>query len=175
MHYTTADPNGSTLFFLLMVMGVNSGNHRLPHADIITFDTVRHFAISFDRIVTFEWEWFPRGGRLGPRPRLPPSSVSHFLQPLSHPPTLALSLCLPDEGVWDSFIRLLPSTSRSVTVPLERLRSGISYEFRVIAVNRYGYGQPSTPSAALAGKHTCTCARAHTHTRSTDSNCPYVV
>ncbi|XP_075890891.1 protein sidekick-1-like isoform X2 [Nelusetta ayraudi] len=55
-----------------------------------------------------------------------------------------------DEGVWDSFIRLLPSTSRSVTVPLERLRSGISYEFRVIAVNRYGYGQPSTPSAALA-------------------------
>ncbi|XP_010789190.1 protein sidekick-1-like [Notothenia coriiceps] len=55
-----------------------------------------------------------------------------------------------DEGVWDSFIRLLPPTSRSVSVPLERLRSGISYEFRVIAVNRYGYGQPSTPSAALA-------------------------
>ncbi|XP_053193293.1 protein sidekick-1-like [Scomber japonicus] len=55
-----------------------------------------------------------------------------------------------DEGVWDSFIRLLPPTSRSVSVPLERLRSGISYEFRVIAVNRYGYGHPSTPSAALA-------------------------
>ncbi|KAM9314722.1 protein sidekick-1 [Pholidichthys leucotaenia] len=55
-----------------------------------------------------------------------------------------------DEGVWDSFIRLLPPNSRSVSVPLERLRSGISYEFRVIAVNRYGYGQPSTPSAALA-------------------------
>uniref|UniRef100_A0A8C4GZ86 Protein sidekick-1 n=1 Tax=Dicentrarchus labrax TaxID=13489 RepID=A0A8C4GZ86_DICLA len=55
-----------------------------------------------------------------------------------------------DEGVWDSFIRLLPPSSRSVSVPLERLRSGISYEFRVIAVNRYGYGQPSTPSAALA-------------------------
>uniref|UniRef100_A0A8C4GVX7 Protein sidekick-1 n=1 Tax=Dicentrarchus labrax TaxID=13489 RepID=A0A8C4GVX7_DICLA len=54
-----------------------------------------------------------------------------------------------DEGVWDSFIRLLPPSSRSVSVPLERLRSGISYEFRVIAVNRYGYGQPSTPSAAL--------------------------
>uniref|UniRef100_A0A8C4GWL9 Protein sidekick-1 n=1 Tax=Dicentrarchus labrax TaxID=13489 RepID=A0A8C4GWL9_DICLA len=52
-----------------------------------------------------------------------------------------------DEGVWDSFIRLLPPSSRSVSVPLERLRSGISYEFRVIAVNRYGYGQPSTPSA----------------------------
>ncbi|XP_073323462.1 protein sidekick-1 [Pagrus major] len=55
-----------------------------------------------------------------------------------------------DEGVWDSFIRLISPGSRSVTVPLERLRSGISYEFRVIAVNRYGYGQPSTPSAALA-------------------------
>ncbi|XP_070712624.1 protein sidekick-1-like [Pempheris klunzingeri] len=55
-----------------------------------------------------------------------------------------------DEGVWDSFIRLLPPSSRSVSVPLERLRSGISYEFRVIGVNRYGYGQPSTPTAALA-------------------------
>ncbi|KAA8595226.1 hypothetical protein FQN60_012361, partial [Etheostoma spectabile] len=55
-----------------------------------------------------------------------------------------------DEGVWDSFIRLLPLSSRSVSVPLERLRSGISYEFRVIAVNRYGYGEPSTPTAALA-------------------------
>uniref|UniRef100_A0A665U7P0 Sidekick cell adhesion molecule 1a n=1 Tax=Echeneis naucrates TaxID=173247 RepID=A0A665U7P0_ECHNA len=54
-----------------------------------------------------------------------------------------------DEGVWDSFIRPLPPSSRSVSVPLERLRSGISYEFRVIAVNGFGYGQPSTPSAAL--------------------------
>ncbi|XP_061575564.1 protein sidekick-1-like isoform X2 [Cololabis saira] len=54
-----------------------------------------------------------------------------------------------DEGVWDSFIRLLPPSSRSVSVPLERLRPGISYEFRVIAVNRFGFGQPSTPSAAL--------------------------
>nr|XP_043884140.1 protein sidekick-1-like [Solea senegalensis] len=55
-----------------------------------------------------------------------------------------------DEGVWDSFIRPLPPSTRSVSVPMERLRSGISYEFRVIAVNRYGYGQPSAPSAALA-------------------------
>uniref|UniRef100_A0AAQ5Y217 Sidekick cell adhesion molecule 1a n=1 Tax=Amphiprion ocellaris TaxID=80972 RepID=A0AAQ5Y217_AMPOC len=54
-----------------------------------------------------------------------------------------------DEGMWDSFIRTLPASSRSVSVPLERLRSEISYEFRVIAVNRFGYGQPSTPSAAL--------------------------
>ncbi|XP_061535889.1 protein sidekick-1 isoform X1 [Phycodurus eques] len=55
-----------------------------------------------------------------------------------------------DEGVWDSFVRLLSAGSRSVSVPLERLRPGISYEFRVIAVNRFGFGQPSTPSAALA-------------------------
>ncbi|XP_076004254.1 protein sidekick-1-like isoform X2 [Genypterus blacodes] len=55
-----------------------------------------------------------------------------------------------DEGVWDSFIRTLPPSSRSVSVPLDRLRSGVSYEFRVIAVNNYGYGHPSTPSAALA-------------------------
>lgn len=47
-------------------------------------------------------------------------------------------------------------------MPLERLRSGISYEFRVIAVNSYGYGQPSAPSAALAGKHTHTHTRTHT-------------
>uniref|UniRef100_A0A8C4ZYE7 Sidekick cell adhesion molecule 1 n=1 Tax=Gadus morhua TaxID=8049 RepID=A0A8C4ZYE7_GADMO len=55
-----------------------------------------------------------------------------------------------DEGVWDSFIRLLPPSSRSASVPMERLRSGISYEFRVIAINRYGYGEPSSPSTALA-------------------------
>ncbi|XP_034045142.1 protein sidekick-1-like isoform X2 [Thalassophryne amazonica] len=55
-----------------------------------------------------------------------------------------------DEGVWESFVRLLPPDSRSVSLPLERLRSGISYEFRVIAINHYGYGQPSTPTAALA-------------------------
>lgn len=71
--------------------------------------------------------------------------------------SLAFCLSLPpssDEGVWDSFIRLIPPSSRSVTVPLERLRSGISYEFRVIAINRYGYGQPSAPTAALAGNYT---------------------
>ncbi|XP_029008126.1 protein sidekick-1-like isoform X2 [Betta splendens] len=55
-----------------------------------------------------------------------------------------------DEGLWESFSRPLPASSRSISVPLERLRSGISYEFRVVAVNRYGYGEPSTPSASLA-------------------------
>ncbi|XP_077460380.1 sidekick cell adhesion molecule 1b [Stigmatopora argus] len=55
-----------------------------------------------------------------------------------------------DEGLWDSFVRLLSPGTRSVSVPLERLRPGISYEFRVIAINRFGFGQPSKPSAALA-------------------------
>uniref|UniRef100_A0A6Q2Y236 Sidekick cell adhesion molecule 1a n=1 Tax=Esox lucius TaxID=8010 RepID=A0A6Q2Y236_ESOLU len=57
-----------------------------------------------------------------------------------------------DEGIWDSFIRLLPPSSRSVTVEMDRLRSGVGYEFRVIAVNHYGYGEPSTPSASLADR-----------------------
>lgn len=82
--------------------------------------------------------------------------LSCLCLPIYQSLTLSLSLSA-DEGVWESFVRLLPPNSRSVSVPLERLRSGISYEFRIIAVNRYGYGEPSTPSASLAGKHS------HTH------------
>ena len=98
-----------------------------------------------------------------PPPPLPSSPPPPSPAPplVLRPPSLPLSA---DEGVWDSFIRLISPSSRSVTVPLERLRSGISYEFRVIAVNRYGYGQPSTPSAALAGKHRHTRAQTHTRT-----------
>lgn len=92
-------------------------------------------------------------------------------QTLPPPPPLSLPLSA-DEGVWDSFIRLISPSSRSVTVPLERLRSGISYEFRVIAVNRYGYGQPSTPSAALAGKHRHTRANTLTHTHTPKGDQP---
>lgn len=81
-------------------------------------------------------------------------SLHHILRQRSLPPPLPPPLSpSPDEGVWDSFIRLIPPSSRSVTVPLERLRSGISYEFRVIGINRYGYGQPSAPTAALAGNY----------------------
>ena len=83
--------------------------------------------------------------------------------------SLFLSLALfPDEGVWDSFIRLIPPSSRSVTIPLERLRSGISYEFRVIAINRYGYGQPSAPTAALAGNYTWQRALTYTPNMETE-------
>lgn len=58
-----------------------------------------------------------------------------------------------DEGLWDTFVRYLPPTSTSHTVSLERLRHGISYQFRVLAVNEHGYGEPSAPSAAMSGKH----------------------
>ena len=70
-----------------------------------------------------------------------------------------------DEGVWDSFVRLLPPSSRTVSVAMDRLRSGVGYEFRVIAVNRYGYGEPSSPSAALAGNHTHSYTLSLSHTQ----------
>ncbi|KAG5278462.1 hypothetical protein AALO_G00099230 [Alosa alosa] len=55
-----------------------------------------------------------------------------------------------DEGLWDAFVKQLPPSSTSHSISLERLRPGVSYEFRVIAVNRYGYGDPSPASAAMS-------------------------
>ncbi|KAK7162105.1 hypothetical protein R3I94_004680 [Phoxinus phoxinus] len=55
-----------------------------------------------------------------------------------------------DEGLWDTFVKHLPPGSFSYTVSLDRLRSGVAYEFRVIAVNRLGYGDPSQPSTAMS-------------------------
>ncbi|XP_062868629.1 protein sidekick-1 isoform X2 [Trichomycterus rosablanca] len=57
-----------------------------------------------------------------------------------------------DEGLWDTFVRHLPPSSTSHTVSLERLRHGVSYQFRVLAVNEYGYGEPSAPSAAMSAQ-----------------------
>ncbi len=57
----------------------------------------------------------------------------------------------PDEGLWDTFVKQLPAGSFSYTISLDRLRSGVAYEFRVIAVNRFGYGDPSPPSTAMSG------------------------
>ncbi|KAJ8246101.1 hypothetical protein GJAV_G00263660, partial [Gymnothorax javanicus] len=57
-----------------------------------------------------------------------------------------------DEGLWDTFVKHLPPSSLSHSVSLDRLRQGVSYEFRVIAVNEFGYGDPSTPSAALSAQ-----------------------
>ncbi|XP_039507778.1 protein sidekick-1 [Pimephales promelas] len=55
-----------------------------------------------------------------------------------------------DEGLWDTFVKHLPPGSFSYTISLDRLRSGVAYEFRVIAVNRLGYGDPSQPSTAMS-------------------------
>ncbi|XP_048847436.1 protein sidekick-1-like [Brienomyrus brachyistius] len=57
-----------------------------------------------------------------------------------------------DEGLWDTFAKNLPSSSTSHSVSLDRLRSGVSYQFRVLAVNRHGYGEPSAPSAVTSGQ-----------------------
>lgn len=39
----------------------------------------------------------------------------------------------------------------SYTFSMDILKQGVSYDFRVIAVNDYGYGTPSTPSPAVSG------------------------
>uniref|UniRef100_A0A673I3C1 Protein sidekick-1-like n=1 Tax=Sinocyclocheilus rhinocerous TaxID=307959 RepID=A0A673I3C1_9TELE len=57
-----------------------------------------------------------------------------------------------DEGMWDTFVRHLPPTSTSHSVSLDRLRQGISYQFRVLAINEFGYGEPSAPSAAMSAQ-----------------------
>uniref|UniRef100_A0A8B9KIH4 Sidekick cell adhesion molecule 1a n=1 Tax=Astyanax mexicanus TaxID=7994 RepID=A0A8B9KIH4_ASTMX len=54
-----------------------------------------------------------------------------------------------DEGLWDTFVRHLPPSSTSHAISLDRLRQGVSYQFRVLAVNEFGYGEPSAPSAAM--------------------------
>lgn len=35
---------------------------------------------------------------------------------------------------------------------MELLKQGITYDFRVIAVNDYGYGSPSLPSPSISGE-----------------------
>lgn len=39
----------------------------------------------------------------------------------------------------------------SYTFSMDILKQGVSYDFRVIAVNDYGYGTPSTPSPSVSG------------------------
>lgn len=68
--------------------------------------------------------------------------------------SLQVTLLFADEGMWDTFVRHLPPTSTSHSVSLDRLRQGISYQFRVLAINEFGYGEPSAPSAAMSGNYT---------------------
>uniref|UniRef100_A0A8C2RZL3 Sidekick cell adhesion molecule 1 n=1 Tax=Capra hircus TaxID=9925 RepID=A0A8C2RZL3_CAPHI len=57
-----------------------------------------------------------------------------------------------DEGLWDMFAKDIPRGATSYTVSLDQLRQGVTYEFRVVAVNQAGYGEPSSPSAAVSGR-----------------------
>nr|XP_060642877.1 protein sidekick-1 isoform X2 [Anolis sagrei ordinatus] len=55
-----------------------------------------------------------------------------------------------DEGLWDLFVKDIPRGATSYTISLEKLKPGVSYEFRVVAVNDFGYGEPSAPSVAVS-------------------------
>ncbi|XP_006889806.1 PREDICTED: protein sidekick-1-like [Elephantulus edwardii] len=57
-----------------------------------------------------------------------------------------------DEGLWDMFVKDIPRSATSYTVHLDTLRHGVSYEFRVVAVNEVGYGEPSSPSMAVSAQ-----------------------
>lgn len=57
-----------------------------------------------------------------------------------------------DEGLWDMFAKDIPRGATSYTVSLDQLRQGVTYEFRVVAVNQAGYGEPSSPSAAVSAQ-----------------------
>lgn len=57
----------------------------------------------------------------------------------------------PDEGLWDILIKDIPKEVTSYTFSMDILKQGVSYDFRVIAVNDYGYGTPSTPSPSVSG------------------------
>ncbi|XP_047569359.1 protein sidekick-1 isoform X2 [Lutra lutra] len=57
-----------------------------------------------------------------------------------------------DEGLWDVFAKDIPRGATSYTVSLDKLRQGVTYEFRVVAVNQAGYGEPSSPSTAVSAQ-----------------------
>ncbi|XP_004394197.1 PREDICTED: protein sidekick-1 [Odobenus rosmarus divergens] len=57
-----------------------------------------------------------------------------------------------DEGLWDMFVKDIPHSATSYTVSLDKLRQGVTYEFRVVAMNQAGYGEPSSPSTAVSAQ-----------------------
>uniref|UniRef100_A0A674DQG1 Sidekick cell adhesion molecule 2 n=1 Tax=Salmo trutta TaxID=8032 RepID=A0A674DQG1_SALTR len=57
-----------------------------------------------------------------------------------------------DEGLWDILIKDIPKEVTSYAFNMDILKQGVSYDFRVIGVNDYGYGSPSPPSASISAK-----------------------
>uniref|UniRef100_A0A8C9TQV2 Sidekick cell adhesion molecule 2 n=1 Tax=Scleropages formosus TaxID=113540 RepID=A0A8C9TQV2_SCLFO len=57
-----------------------------------------------------------------------------------------------DEGLWDILIKDIPKEVTSYTFNMEILKQGVSYDFRVIGVNDYGYGSPSPPSPSISAQ-----------------------
>ncbi|XP_051792489.1 protein sidekick-2 isoform X3 [Erpetoichthys calabaricus] len=57
-----------------------------------------------------------------------------------------------DEGLWDILIKDIPKEVTSYTFNMEMLKQGVSYDFRVIGVNDYGYGSPSSPSPSISAQ-----------------------
>ena len=53
------------------------------------------------------------------------------------------------------FAKDIPRSATSYTVSLDKLRQGVTYEFRVVAVNQAGNGEPSSPSTAVSGREPC--------------------
>uniref|UniRef100_A0A8C8DYX5 Sidekick cell adhesion molecule 2b n=1 Tax=Oryzias sinensis TaxID=183150 RepID=A0A8C8DYX5_9TELE len=57
-----------------------------------------------------------------------------------------------DEGLWDILIKDIPKDATSHTFNMDILKQGVSYDFRVIGVNDYGYGSPSLPSPSISAQ-----------------------
>ncbi|TNM96796.1 hypothetical protein fugu_014952 [Takifugu bimaculatus] len=55
-----------------------------------------------------------------------------------------------DYGIF--LIKDIPKEVTSYTLNLDMLREGLTYDFRVIAVNDYGYGTPSAPSPSISAQ-----------------------
>lgn len=54
--------------------------------------------------------------------------------------------------MWDILIKDIPKEVTSHTFNMDILKQGVSYDFRVIGVNDYGYGSPSLPSPSISGE-----------------------
>ncbi|XP_053310046.1 protein sidekick-2 [Spea bombifrons] len=57
-----------------------------------------------------------------------------------------------DEGLWDILIKDIPKEATSYTFSIDILKQGLNYDFRVIAVNDYGYGTPSAPTTSVSAQ-----------------------